>query len=399
MDEALAEPTGSALENVTQLDRRTVAHFRFMVKISEDAFNRASSGIDPQGTTDYQLPFPGVSRPQDIPAATVFTHPDGSSLPIGSPGAQYVRRPSDETKPSASEGFFVGVPEPDSALIKEDLWHYTDGPGLLGIVQNQCLWASSVRFLNDSSEYLYGFDIFSSLIDLATASRYIHPYQKRYLEWVRDQVRDVESSDLYIASASLAVDSLSQWSIYGGQSPHAVVLRPGEKMTIRGDRDRIPDEVTHAPVWRKVLYQSSDQEKLLSLVVSFLCCLAPQDEEYNCTPRSMMIIDAVREYILGCKDPAYASEQEARIIVRPVAGESVFFRSGAYGVTPYVKLHGNRVGGSLRTTEKSLPLSTEKIVTGPFEHTETSAHGIRALLKANGRDKVPVEATRLRFHR
>jgi hypothetical protein len=32
------------------------------------------------------------------------------------------------------------------------VWHYTNDTGLLGILENNCLWASNVNFLNDVAE-------------------------------------------------------------------------------------------------------------------------------------------------------------------------------------------------------------------------------------------------------
>jgi hypothetical protein len=38
------------------------------------------------------------------------------------------------------------------------LYHYTDQKGLLGIIENKCLWATHSQFLNDLSEYQIAFD-------------------------------------------------------------------------------------------------------------------------------------------------------------------------------------------------------------------------------------------------
>src|SRR5262245_50075307 len=40
------------------------------------------------------------------------------------------------------------------------LYHYTDGAGLLGIVESQAIWASDVEFLNDAQELVYARDAF-----------------------------------------------------------------------------------------------------------------------------------------------------------------------------------------------------------------------------------------------
>lgn len=41
-------------------------------------------------------------------------------------------------------------------LLPQTLFHYTDSKGLLGILDRNCLCATSARYLNESSEYSYG---------------------------------------------------------------------------------------------------------------------------------------------------------------------------------------------------------------------------------------------------
>jgi hypothetical protein len=41
----------------------------------------------------------------------------------------------------------------DQAKPKALLYHYTDQRGLLGILRSQSIWATHIRYLNDSSEY------------------------------------------------------------------------------------------------------------------------------------------------------------------------------------------------------------------------------------------------------
>ena len=47
----------------------------------------------------------------------------------------------------------------DQAKPKALLYHYTDQRGLLGILRSQSIWATHIRYLNDSSEYNHGLHI------------------------------------------------------------------------------------------------------------------------------------------------------------------------------------------------------------------------------------------------
>src|ERR1035441_5092669 len=46
-------------------------------------------------------------------------------------------------------------PERKASLV----YHYTAAEGLKGIIENRCIWATNVNFLNDFSEYQYGVEV------------------------------------------------------------------------------------------------------------------------------------------------------------------------------------------------------------------------------------------------
>ena len=50
----------------------------------------------------------------------------------------------------------------------DKLWHYTDFSGLRGILEGS-LWASSLRYLNDTEEFRYGLGIATRLLKEETA--------------------------------------------------------------------------------------------------------------------------------------------------------------------------------------------------------------------------------------
>lgn len=58
----------------------------------------------------------------------------------------------------------------DLSQAPADLWHYTDAFGLQGILQGQRLWATNIRFLNDSQEVWHGLKLaLGALSDLASS--------------------------------------------------------------------------------------------------------------------------------------------------------------------------------------------------------------------------------------
>jgi hypothetical protein len=53
------------------------------------------------------------------------------------------------------------------------VYHYTDINGLLGIIESDCIWATHVSRLNDSSEYLHGIKVVRDFVqkNMPTSSR------------------------------------------------------------------------------------------------------------------------------------------------------------------------------------------------------------------------------------
>lgn len=109
------------------------------------------------------------------------------------------------------------------SLLKEDtpqrriIYHYTNFTGLYGIVANKCLWCTSIRFLNDKSEFEHAFSIAKEIIysntlkkrsksELDKMKDYIeHPHRMFYFE--RDDTH-------FIVSFSDEPNLLSQWRAY-----------------------------------------------------------------------------------------------------------------------------------------------------------------------------------------
>lgn len=50
----------------------------------------------------------------------------------------------------------MAVPDIQDDALPESLYHYTDAAGLLGILDNNSLYATHVAYLNDSQELAYG---------------------------------------------------------------------------------------------------------------------------------------------------------------------------------------------------------------------------------------------------
>jgi hypothetical protein len=105
------------------------------------------------------------------------------------------------------------------------LYHYTDAAGLRGILQTGRIWATNVRFLNDTKEGELPFEMVVEELAIAYAEA---PEQTDLMvRHVRAQKYYGGNLPIYLSSFSTVHDSLSQWRGYGGATQgYTIAVRP-----------------------------------------------------------------------------------------------------------------------------------------------------------------------------
>ncbi|MDB6159833.1 MAG: hypothetical protein JWO04_3539 [Gammaproteobacteria bacterium] len=101
------------------------------------------------------------------------------------------------------------------------LWHYTDFGAAKGIIQTDSMWASDLRFVNDTVEFKYAQDLMSELfaapgvvpdIDVGWPPAGIFSSMIPYMNYVRD-------NSIFVTCFSNESDDLSQWRAYAHTPP------------------------------------------------------------------------------------------------------------------------------------------------------------------------------------
>ena len=213
------------------------------------------------------------------------------------------------------------------------LWHYTDTAGLLGILNDQVLWASSCSFLNDPAEEHFAQN--AMRLALGRLGRRSHPLGvgcEGYVSWDPD-LRGAFSRR-FVACATEARDALEVWRAYGpGSVPgtFALGLDPTVPLGLLSDhetasRERLPPLPSS---WQRVRYWSVDEaaawiEDELSTRLdarqrSASASTSRSDQAEGATfgdvdPHAWQDLDEVFTAVLACaKHRAYAAEREHRI--------------------------------------------------------------------------------------
>jgi hypothetical protein len=96
----------------------------------------------------------------------------------------------------------------------DHLYHYTDGPGLWGILESRSFRLTDIFGLNDPSELRHGIEHAGQI--LAAEARRGHPAAKVFAEIFRRGLREgvTQLAQMYVACFSQDGDELGQWRAY-----------------------------------------------------------------------------------------------------------------------------------------------------------------------------------------
>lgn len=120
----------------------------------------------------------------------------------------------------------------------EQLYHYTNGEGLLGILKSGCLWATHVSFLNDSQEHKIGWTTYRQALKEVKDGGANEPVRQLAATAIMrlDEVEEagpLAAHDAhFVTSFSEERDDLAQWRGYGGRGPRFCVAF--KKATLEG---------------------------------------------------------------------------------------------------------------------------------------------------------------------
>ena len=73
--------------------------------------------------------------------------------------------------------------------------HYTSQLGLMGIISNEVLWATNIKFLNDEHEFQHALDLIREIIPTSriTPGMKEHKDQEGYIENIVKRLEQLDS--------------------------------------------------------------------------------------------------------------------------------------------------------------------------------------------------------------
>jgi hypothetical protein len=267
-----------------------------------------------------------------------------------------------------------------SDIPREPLYHYTTFNGLLGIVKSGALWASDIRYMNDSAEMRHTADLIGSEVAERIAGGHSNPkLLNQFLDWVSH--RFTNGHMLFAASFRSNGNLLSQWRGYSSL---------GKGVSIGFDPDHLLKCAQRQSFQvGRCIYKPEEQKSLIKQVVDVVEVLAAgygkafdesgrQSSQFYHSVFEKIESDLLRLAAI-LKHPSFQEEDEWRI-VSPVltdyVSSPVRFREGTSMLVPYVEF--------ALMPDKDRPLPLEHIFLGPTPNIDLSMNSITMFLSKKG---------------
>jgi hypothetical protein len=303
------------------------------------------------------------------------------------------------------------------------LFHYTDQNGLLGILESKSIWATHIRYLNDTSEGNIVsraiLDELSSRLDTGdlfrlfglpseTSTGLTEPVDDEILGHGIAMASWVTSLNVFAVSFSEFGDSLSQWRAYSGRSGgYSIGFRPDYLRAVGNDfLVGRPDRFySNSDALSRCIYYDEEakvalKSEIQKLVSAFIEEAMPIREvavdaalEGLQTPAAI----ALRHFLnLGkrnaiFKDSGFREEAEWRLafLLNPNSlPADINLRPGGSMLVPYLRI-------SLRLDDQ--PIGIWKVIVGPCPHPSEAANAVKMLLESQGFKGIEVVSSQIPY--
>jgi hypothetical protein len=254
------------------------------------------------------------------------------------------------------------------------LYHYTTQPGLIGVATNHVLWATDIRYLNDSSEYSYGTEIIKNVI--AKRNKGARGDTKKFYEAFHANEGMFSQTRFFVTSLTENGNLLSQWRGYtpkgNGFSLGFSIRKLKEALGKRGEFSLV-----------RCIYKQIEQEELVNRAID----LAIEEWKHRGEPAqkienaskigiyppvTLRVICSFMAPIF--KNNTFSEEKEWRLVLTQNNPTKVKFRSGESTITPYIEVN------LLADPDKPDAMPLSEVIIGPTPHPGLAKAAVQTLL-------------------
>ena len=259
------------------------------------------------------------------------------------------------------------------------LYHYTTFTGLLGIVRSRTIWASDIRYMNDSAELRHTADLIGTEIRERINGGHPHPHLlSQFVDWVSHRITNGHL--LFGASFRSHGNLLSQWRGYSVPGKGVSLGFCPEYILRCAERQRF--------MTGRCIYEPARQRMLIRQVVdavvahaaSLDAAGAPSVQERTALFRrafEQIETDLLRIAAI-LKLPSFREEKEWRLVSPVIANDAdapILFREGHAMLVPYIEFDLSLDGR---------PLTLDHLFLGPTANIGISMNSLSMFLEKNG---------------
>lgn len=258
----------------------------------------------------------------------------------------------------------------------ERLYHYTTNSGFLGIVQSKELWASDLRFLNDSREIRHGLELIGAAFDRGMQSL-ADSRKARLVSEVESLLEGFNEVAAFAVSLAVDGDQLGQWRAYGGRGGYALGLWSYSLKTI---------EKRTQCILAPVIYDKAEQQRFAEMFAAeveeaFFRADTPGSHSIGVDVDVYMLRFSIIQMAALMKDRSFREECEWRLLAPTLYAHQIRLRPSSWGIVPYI---GIPLGDD--------SLDSAEVIVGPCPHPELAknaiALGLGIQLFDNARDPI-----------
>jgi len=281
---------------------------------------------------------------------------------------------------------FVGA---DFLKPPDTLFHYTCPNGLLGIIRNQSLRASNMRYLNDTTEFTYILDLYRDEFHKRKFSKLLGQYEE-----FADALRSPSAGGYFVCSFSENPDQLSQWRAYcSPHSGYSIGFKSNPLSECALQNNGVLARCIYDKKKQRVLIHKTMEEFISSIQEKYAESNNVNDLKLRILEQDFIIMLSTIFQIIALaplfKHPAFQEEKEWRLIIpRRIGKPGIKFRVSRELIVPYTEV-------DLREKEQSIPIS--EIIVGPTPHPQELRSAIESLCKHEGLEEINVKLSSCPF--
>jgi hypothetical protein len=274
----------------------------------------------------------------------------------------------------------------------QTIWHYTNAPGFLGIIESGSIRATQVAAVNDSTETVYATRLYRGAITRLQQAHAGDDLVQGFLQGVLDET--VEAPDMpghadskfFISCFTKLEDNIQQWMNYGGEhgeNGYAIGFNPrgllidGNTVVVKVNYDTALHQEIAEETARLTLqyYQDGLVGPRLNDPVQW------GKEFFAAWDQAIYRLSPI------AKDDGFSHEREYRLIHELQSYDMPFVRyqQKAHMLGRYIDLKANGWEG-LRVPR----LAIQKVMVGPGHHKGITKRSVESLLQQMGYTSVEV---------